>query len=156
MVQEHATYNCLCEKHDVLKSKPQTDIIWPWDLLIVITNDNLIGNWRCLNCIGTSVGIIGIRGNNIFSPRNLPFKIMASITYFINFLMTNRASPKEQSQLHYCSTYSSLTNLPLSIQLLETLLITRHSWLSIQTLKRPQTLSKTTLISYQYGIKIGG
>jgi hypothetical protein len=36
------------------------------------------------------VGIIGIRGNNIFSPQNLPFKMMASITFFINFLMTNR------------------------------------------------------------------
>jgi hypothetical protein len=29
MVQEHAMYNCPCEKHDVLKSKTQTDIIWP-------------------------------------------------------------------------------------------------------------------------------
>jgi hypothetical protein len=29
MVREHATYNCSCEKHDVLKSKPQTDIVWP-------------------------------------------------------------------------------------------------------------------------------
>ena len=27
--REHATYNCPCEKHDVLKSKPQTDIVWP-------------------------------------------------------------------------------------------------------------------------------
>jgi hypothetical protein len=26
---EHATYNCPCEKHDVLKSKPLTDIVWP-------------------------------------------------------------------------------------------------------------------------------
>jgi hypothetical protein len=25
MVREHAKYNCPCEKHDVLKSKPQTD-----------------------------------------------------------------------------------------------------------------------------------
>jgi hypothetical protein len=91
MVRQHATYNCLCEKHDVLKSKLQTDIVWPWDIFIVITNANLIGNWRRLNCIGTSMGIIGIRGNNIFSPRNLLFKIMVSITFFINFLMTNRA-----------------------------------------------------------------
>jgi hypothetical protein len=30
------------------------------------------------------VGIIGISGNNIFS-RNLPFKMMASITFFIHF-----------------------------------------------------------------------
>jgi hypothetical protein len=29
MVREHATYNCPCEKHDVLKSKPQADIVWP-------------------------------------------------------------------------------------------------------------------------------
>jgi hypothetical protein len=29
MVREHATYNCPCEKYDVLKSKPQTDIDWP-------------------------------------------------------------------------------------------------------------------------------
>jgi hypothetical protein len=29
MVREHATYNCPCEKRDVLKSKPQTDIVWP-------------------------------------------------------------------------------------------------------------------------------
>ncbi|XP_015185693.1 PREDICTED: odorant receptor 13a-like [Polistes dominula] len=42
--REHATYNCPCEKHGVLKSKPQTDIVWPWDLLIVIANANLIGN----------------------------------------------------------------------------------------------------------------
>jgi len=33
---------------------------------------------------------IGIRGSNTSSPRNLPFKILASITFFINFLMTNR------------------------------------------------------------------
>jgi hypothetical protein len=90
MVREHATYNCSREKHNVLKSKPQTDIVWPCDLLIVIANANLIGNLRRLNCIGTSVGIIGIRGHNIFSPRNLPFQMMASITFFINFLMTNR------------------------------------------------------------------
>ena len=31
-----------------------------------------------------------IRGNNMFSPRILPFKMMASITFFINFLKTNR------------------------------------------------------------------
>jgi hypothetical protein len=90
MVQEHATYNCPRETHDVFKSKPQTEIVWPWDLLIVIENINLIGNYRRLNCISTSVGIIGIRGNNIFSPRNLPFKMMASIKFFIHFLMTNR------------------------------------------------------------------
>jgi hypothetical protein len=35
------------------------------------------------------VGIIVIRGSNIFLPRNLPFKMMTSITFFINFLMTN-------------------------------------------------------------------
>jgi hypothetical protein len=86
-----STYNCPCETHDVLKSKLQKAIVWPWDLLIVIaTNANLIENWRRLKCIGTSVGITGIRGNNIFSPRNLPFKMMASIIFFINFLMTNR------------------------------------------------------------------
>jgi hypothetical protein len=90
MIREHATYNCPWETHDVLKSKPQTDIVWPWDLLTVIANANLIRNWRRLNCIGISVGIIGIGGNNLFSPRNLPFKTMASITFFINFLMTNR------------------------------------------------------------------
>jgi hypothetical protein len=44
------------------------------------------------------VGIIGIRGNNIFSPRNLPFKIMASITFFINLLMTNRVSLHNRSR----------------------------------------------------------
>jgi hypothetical protein len=35
------------------------------------------------------VPIIAIRGSNIFSPQNLPFKNMASITFFINFLMTH-------------------------------------------------------------------
>jgi hypothetical protein len=60
MIREHTTYNYPCEKHDVLKSKLQTYIVWPWDLLIVIANAKLIGNWRLLNCIGTSVGIIGI------------------------------------------------------------------------------------------------
>jgi hypothetical protein len=29
MVRKQATYNCPCEKHDGLKSKPQTDIVWP-------------------------------------------------------------------------------------------------------------------------------
>jgi hypothetical protein len=29
MVREHATYSCPCEKHDVLKFKPQTNIVWP-------------------------------------------------------------------------------------------------------------------------------
>jgi hypothetical protein len=42
MVREHAIYNCPSEKHDVLKSKPQTNIVWPCDLLIVIANANLI------------------------------------------------------------------------------------------------------------------
>jgi len=28
MVQEHATYNCPCEKHDAFISKPLTDIVW--------------------------------------------------------------------------------------------------------------------------------
>jgi hypothetical protein len=77
--------NFPCEKHDVLKSKPQTDIVWHWDLLIVIANTNLIGNLRHLNCIDTSVGRIEIRGNNIFLPRNLSFKIMASITFSLIF-----------------------------------------------------------------------
>jgi hypothetical protein len=36
------------------------------------------------------VGIIGIQGNNIFSYQNLPLKMMTSIAFFINFLMTNR------------------------------------------------------------------
>jgi hypothetical protein len=36
------------------------------------------------------VGIIGIHGNNIFSPWNLLFKMIASITFFINFLMAYR------------------------------------------------------------------
>jgi hypothetical protein len=89
MVREHATYNCPCGKHDVLKSKPQIYIVWPWDLLIVIANVNLIGNWKRLNYIGISVGIIGNCGNNIFSPRNLKLKMMALKTFFINFLMTN-------------------------------------------------------------------
>jgi hypothetical protein len=65
------------------------DIVWHWDLLIVIAIAYLIGNWRNLNFIRTSMDIIGIRGNNIISPRNFPFKMMASITFFINFLMTN-------------------------------------------------------------------
>jgi hypothetical protein len=86
MVREHVTS---AWKNDVLKSKTQTYIVWPWDLLIVITNTNLIGNWRSLNSFRTSVSIIGIRGNNIISPRNFPFKTMVSITYFIHFLMTN-------------------------------------------------------------------
>jgi hypothetical protein len=59
MVQEHATYNYPSGKHDVLKSKPQTDIVWPWDLLIVIANVILIVNWSYLNCIDTSVSWVG-------------------------------------------------------------------------------------------------
>ena len=66
-------------------SHKQTYIVWPWDLLIVIANANINGNWRRLNWIGTSVDTTGIRGSNIFSPWNLPFKIMALITFFINF-----------------------------------------------------------------------
>ena len=77
-------------KNMMCSNLSHTLTVWPWDLLIVIANANIIGNWRRLNWISTSVGIIGIRGSNIFSPRNLPFKMMASITFFINFLMTNR------------------------------------------------------------------
>ena len=40
--REHATNNCLCEKHSVPESKPQMEIIWPCDLLIV--NANLMRN----------------------------------------------------------------------------------------------------------------
>ena len=87
--RDYATYICPSEKHDTLKSKPKMDIVWPWDLLIVIPNVNVIGNWRCLKWTGTSVDTIGIRGNNIFSPSNLPFKMMPSITFFINILMIN-------------------------------------------------------------------
>jgi hypothetical protein len=29
MVREHTTYNCPCEKHNMLKCKLQTDIVWP-------------------------------------------------------------------------------------------------------------------------------
>ena len=61
--REHATYNCLCEKRGVSKSQPLTDIVWPCAFLIVIANANLIGNWTRLNSIGTSMGIIGIRGS---------------------------------------------------------------------------------------------
>jgi hypothetical protein len=32
MVRELATYNYPSEKHDVIKSKPQIDLVWPWDL----------------------------------------------------------------------------------------------------------------------------
>ena len=42
--RNYATYNCPDEKHDVLKSEPQTDIVWASDLLKVIANANLIGN----------------------------------------------------------------------------------------------------------------
>jgi hypothetical protein len=68
-------------------------------------------NWKLtrLNCIGTSVGIIVIRGNNIFSPQSFPFKMMASIIFFINFLMTNRVL------LHNCSGFklrSKITGNP--------------------------------------------
>ena len=42
--RDHIMYNFPCEKHDVLKSEPQTDIVWASDLLKVIANANLIGN----------------------------------------------------------------------------------------------------------------
>jgi hypothetical protein len=69
--------------------------------MIIIANANLIGNLRRLNFIGTSVSIMEIRGNNIFSPRNLPFKIMASITFFINFLTTYRVPLYNRGKSNY-------------------------------------------------------
>jgi hypothetical protein len=81
-----STTRIIVHVKNMFKSKPPTDIVWYCNLLIVIANANLIGNLRRINYIGTSVGIIGIRGNNIFSPRNLPFKMMASITLYIYIL----------------------------------------------------------------------
>jgi len=72
---EHATYNFPCKKYVVPKSKPKTNIVWLKDLFIVISNVNLIGNWKILNLIRIYVVIIGIRNNNTSSPRNLPIKI---------------------------------------------------------------------------------
>jgi len=34
--RKHDTYNCLCGKLNVPTSKPRTDIVWRWELLIVI------------------------------------------------------------------------------------------------------------------------
>lgn len=65
--REHATYNCLFEKHAVRKSKPQQTSFSLETYCHVIASANLIGNWTRLNSISVSVGIIGIRGNNIFS-----------------------------------------------------------------------------------------
>lgn len=39
---EHPTYNC--EKHGFSMFNQQIDIVWPYDLLIVIANAKRIGN----------------------------------------------------------------------------------------------------------------
>ena len=62
---EHETHNWPWEKHG--SSKPQIVIVWPCDLLIVIANAKRIGNWKSLNGIGESEGIIGIRGRSTSS-----------------------------------------------------------------------------------------
>lgn len=59
-------------------------------LFIVIAKANLIVKSTPLNPIGTSVGIIGMRGSNASSPRKSQLKMLSSTTFFIKFLMTNR------------------------------------------------------------------
>lgn len=71
--REQATYNWPWEKHGLSKFKPQNLNIWPCDVLIVIAKAKRIGNCNRLNCLGPSVGIIGIRGSKKFSALNFPF-----------------------------------------------------------------------------------
>jgi hypothetical protein len=125
-------------KYGMLKSMPQADIVWPWDFLIVIENTNLIGNWKRLNSVGMSVRIIGIFGtfifiySNTFSPQYLPFKIVASLMFFINFLTTNR------TECHWIAVKNSNFVLNLKLEMVQW-----HAW-------RIQWVQKICYIIYSF------
>ena len=53
---------------------------------MVIAKASRTGNCRRLNSNGISVLIIGMHGNRKSSPLNLPFKMIASMIWFIIFL----------------------------------------------------------------------
>jgi hypothetical protein len=76
-----ATYNWPCEKHGFSRLMPQTLSDCLRDLFIDIANRNC----NRLKPNGISLGIKGIRGIETTSPFYFPFKIVASMTLFINF-----------------------------------------------------------------------
>ena len=86
--REQATYSCPWENHAFSKFRLQVDIVWPWDLLMVIAKAKRIWNWSLLNGIGDSDGINWIR--NTISPLNFPVKIVALRTFPVIILMTKR------------------------------------------------------------------
>ena len=65
---EHATCNWPWEKHGFSKSNPQIIMVRPCDLLTVTAKAKTIGNFKRMNGIGESEGIIGIRDRSTTSP----------------------------------------------------------------------------------------
>ncbi len=65
--------------------------VWPWLLLIVITNAIQIGNWWWCKTNGQSVpeGDMMMRGVNTHLPTLFPMMISASMTHWPNLLIIN-------------------------------------------------------------------
>jgi hypothetical protein len=84
---------------------PQTLSDCPCDLFIDIANASRTGNCNCLKLNGMSFGIIGMRGIKTSSPLYFPFKIVASITLFINFFTASRV-PLQRRDWFMFRTYT--------------------------------------------------
>lgn len=82
---DQPTYNWPCEKHGNCKYNPATFNVLPCDLCIVIAKANRTGNFNLLNSNAKSVVVIGILGNIICSPLNLPLRIVASMRFGVSF-----------------------------------------------------------------------
>ena len=94
------------------KSKPQTQIVWPCNLLIVIANANVVGNGTRSKSIGTSTEIIGMRGRESFSP--VIFHSKWWLRYVVHqFLMTNRVP------LHSRGGFKSRTKIKMQLSVVE-------------------------------------
>ena len=89
-IRGQATYNWPCEKHSFSRLIPQTLSDCPWDLFIDIANLSRTGKCNRLKFNGMSIGIKGIRGIKTSLPLYFSFKILASMTLFINFFTASR------------------------------------------------------------------
>lgn len=83
--REQATDSYPWEKHGFSKSKPEMDIVWPWDLSMHMGKAEQTWNCSLLKGIIESKGIIGMRGNRTTSPLNFPVKIVISRIFPLNF-----------------------------------------------------------------------
>ena len=72
VARDKATYNCLCEKTGLRRSRPMCFTIWPWALLIVMANASCMGNCRLVNLMAklspVREGVNDIRGMRAVSP----------------------------------------------------------------------------------------